>query len=80
MPLYDYKCPMCKHEEERFASIAKRHSQGCPECGDALVIKPSAPRIMGKFKDDNGNEEVPFDDFDIDTALDQQKDLIHKEH
>ncbi len=45
-----------------------------------MDIKPSAPRIMGKFKDERGNEEVPFEDFDLDSTMDQQKNLIHKEY
>ena len=67
MPTYDYKCPMCKHTEERFATIAKRKSQGCPNCGDTLEIVPTAPALTFTTGIHSKTNEVPLDDFDMDA-------------
>jgi putative FmdB family regulatory protein len=35
MPVYDYRCPTCKHEFEKFYSLedyAKKPQPICPEC------------------------------------------------
>jgi putative FmdB family regulatory protein len=33
MPTYDYICESCRHEFERFQSIAARPIRKCPKCG-----------------------------------------------
>ncbi len=47
MPLYDYRCPECKEEIERSATIAERHNQTCETCGGPLekIPKPT-PRYV----------------------------------
>lgn len=32
MPLYNYRCKKCKHEEERLESINAPETQDCSEC------------------------------------------------
>jgi putative FmdB family regulatory protein len=32
MPIYNYKCPICKHEEEKNVPIDDRDMQDCVQC------------------------------------------------
>ncbi len=37
MPLYQYECLKCKHQEEKFASIARRMARmKCSKCGSVM--------------------------------------------
>lgn len=37
MPTYEYHCPDCNHEFERFQSITAKPVKTCPECGKRKV-------------------------------------------
>ena len=53
MPAYDFTCPSCGNNEERFVSYTDRNDQTCLECSDTLNIawiKSQAPVI---FREDN---------------------------
>lgn len=51
MPLYDYFCDDCKHEEEEFQSIHADPTEKCPECGSEtwhrLISAPMLIRVKG---------------------------------
>lgn len=34
MPTYEYRCPSCGHEFERFKKMSEQAHAPCPECGD----------------------------------------------
>ncbi len=45
MPLYEFKCPECKHVFEDLVTVSKKdEAQTCPKCGDK-----NARRIMSTF-------------------------------
>lgn len=62
MPVYEYICRSCGHEENTVSSIAERRNQPCPKCGVRLDIKPSAPRVL------RHNTNVSFEDFDVEST------------
>jgi putative FmdB family regulatory protein len=33
MPTYEYRCPACKHEFEKFQKMSDEPVAACPECG-----------------------------------------------
>lgn len=33
MPTYEYRCPACKHEFEKFQRMSEEPKAECPECG-----------------------------------------------
>ena len=41
MPTYDYRCTVCEHRWEEFASITAKPTKKCPGCG-----KPKAERLI----------------------------------
>ena len=46
MPTYDYRCPDCEAEDERFVKVSERNDQECGECGATLrqiIKKAPAP-------------------------------------
>lgn len=43
MPIYEYKCPCCGEEAERFCKVDERHAQVCEDCGASLLLRPSIP-------------------------------------
>jgi len=45
MPLYDYRCPLCLHEEERFHAMSDTSEQECPQCGVGMHKLIATPRI-----------------------------------
>lgn len=43
---HDYKCHSCGHYEyDVFIKRSDMHAFACPECGETMTIKPSAPKI-----------------------------------
>lgn len=42
MPTYDYRCPECGHEQERFHGINQKPKVECEECGTRMK------KLMGK--------------------------------
>jgi len=36
MPTYDYRCPDCEHEQERFHKINEKPHVKCNECGKRM--------------------------------------------
>jgi len=42
MPTYEYRCPDCSHEFERFQSMTAAPVRTCPECG-----KRKVKRLLG---------------------------------
>lgn len=50
MPLYDYRCLSCSHEEERAIPMsALSDTQRC-RCGGVLERLVSAPRVLGDYE------------------------------
>ena len=47
MPLFDYKCVSCNHEQEHFSRPNKSSSRLCPKCGSSEY-----KRSMSTFKVD----------------------------
>jgi putative FmdB family regulatory protein len=46
MPTYDYRCPQCGAEDERFVKVSIRKEQDCGECGtrlEQIIKKAPAP-------------------------------------
>ena len=44
MPIYDYECPSCGHEEALLCKHEDADYQICEDCGSSLIRKLSAPK------------------------------------
>jgi len=57
MPLYDFKCEHCEHEEELFIKLYARAPE-CPSCGRSMIKLISATTFIlngtGWAKDNYG--------------------------
>jgi len=61
MPLYEYRCPECGNEEQRYiADMEKRYEVTCTRCGSLLELRIS----LSSFR-----LAVPFSVFDADGNL-----------
>lgn len=57
MPLYNYKCSVCKSEFEAFNSVANRHSSyhdGCGGVGEKVISLIARPVIMEYYSESLG--------------------------
>jgi putative FmdB family regulatory protein len=43
LPIYEYSCPACELEFERFQGIDAKVTTECPECGKTAVRRMSKP-------------------------------------
>jgi putative FmdB family regulatory protein len=51
MPLYDYKCSVCRRGKTLFLKIAQLdEEQKCPNCGFAMNRQLSAPMVIGDYQ------------------------------
>jgi DNA-directed RNA polymerase subunit RPC12/RpoP len=48
---FNYRCPTCGHEEERFIKKEQMDEQMCPACTVPLTRLPAAPRTTFRFAD-----------------------------
>lgn len=46
MPLYEFKCPECGHDQEEICKFEDKQKQICEKCGKLLVAKVSAARAI----------------------------------
>ena len=52
MPLYDYKCPECGHEEEKLVPINDADLQLCAVCKDEIMLIRQVAHSTGGFRMD----------------------------
>ena len=48
MPIYEYRCPKCKHKVERIEKVSGPHLKKCPHCGGEVESVLSAPALHFK--------------------------------
>jgi putative FmdB family regulatory protein len=61
MATYEYTCPNCGHEFERWCTISERKNQNCPECdniGRQVVRTPAQPHWTSLAMGDSASPEA----------------------
>jgi hypothetical protein len=48
---FNYRCPSCGHEEEKFIKKEVMDKQLCPKGGVLMTRLPAAPRTTFRFAD-----------------------------
>ena len=56
MPIYEYKCPKCRHKFDKKRPMDSHQFVTCPKCGGEADLKLSVTNFGFGFKIPEGNE------------------------
>ncbi len=59
MPIYEYRCTVCRHEKEILHGMNQTTTESCPKCGETLVRLISAPSVRFAGKGYYETDEKP---------------------
>mgnify|MGYP003625939482 CR=1 FL=1 len=61
MPIYEYRCTVCRHQKEILHGINHPATEVCPKCGEALERLISAPSVRFAGQGYYETDEKPKD-------------------